>query len=58
MKEIEEIFIGWNTAIQILSDNNYGFTGSLLSSIHFDLLMRVKSNSLPSTAFDYESFIR
>lgn len=42
MKEIEEIFIGWNTAMQILSDNNYGFTGSLLSSIHFDLFNESK----------------
>ncbi|MFY9224730.1 MAG: hypothetical protein WAQ98_18805 [Blastocatellia bacterium] len=58
MKEIEEIFIGWNTAMQVLNDNNYGITGDLLSSMNFDLLLNIKSNGLPTTAFDYGNFIK
>ncbi|KAF0247683.1 MAG: hypothetical protein FD167_2920 [bacterium] len=59
MNETNDLFIGWDAAMQVLKHSNkLGIRGDLLYSIHFSVLQQLSARNIPVLPFDYENFIK
>ncbi len=59
MNETNDLFIGWDAAMQVLTHSNkLGIKGDLLYSIHFSVLQQLSARNIPIFPFDYENFIK